>query len=84
MSGRHGHDHEHGEAHGHEHAHPHGGHGTDDPAHPHNAPLSDVQLRVKALESLLTERELGDPAPRSSTRSRCRREIRSSGSRTSC
>jgi nitrile hydratase len=68
MSGRHGHEHEHGhghehgEAHGHEHAHEHGGHATNDPAHPHNAPLSDVQLRVKALESLLTEKGLVDPA----------------------
>src|SRR5262249_57632635 len=38
------------------------GHGIDDPAHPHNAPLSDVQLRVRALESLLTEKGLVDPA----------------------
>jgi nitrile hydratase len=30
-------------------------HATDDPNHPHNAPLSDVQLRVRALESLLVE-----------------------------
>jgi len=42
------HDHEHGHGHGH-------GHSIDDPAHPHNAPLTDVQLRVRALESLLTE-----------------------------
>ena len=41
----------------HEHGHHH-----DDPAHPHNAPLSAVQLRVKALESLLTEKGLVDPA----------------------
>ncbi len=54
----HGHDHAHEHGHGHE----HGGHATDDPAHPHNAPLSDVQLRVKALESLLTEKGLVDPA----------------------
>jgi nitrile hydratase len=54
--------HEHREAHGHAHGHEPGGHGTDDPAHPHNAPLSDVQLRVKALESLLTEKGLVDPA----------------------
>ncbi len=46
----HEHDHEHGHGHGH------------DPAHPHNAPLSEVQLRVKALESLLTEKGLVDPA----------------------
>jgi nitrile hydratase subunit alpha len=62
MSGREGHDHEHRDEHGHGHAHGHGGHATDDPAHPHNAPLSDVQLRVKALESLLTEKGLVDPA----------------------
>jgi nitrile hydratase len=34
----------------------------DDPDHPHNAPLSDIQLRVRALESLLTEKGLVDPA----------------------
>ncbi len=60
MSGQHGDEHEHSE--GHEHTHEHGGHSTDDPAHPHNASLSDVQLRVKALESLLTEKGLVDPA----------------------
>jgi nitrile hydratase len=71
MSGAH--ESEHGHAHGqgppHEHGHPHehdhqhgGGRATDDPAHPHNAPLSDVQLRVRALESLLTEKGLVDPA----------------------
>src|SRR5919108_5080521 len=43
--------------HDHEHGHHH-----DDPAHPHNAPLSEVQLRVKALESLLTEKGLVEPA----------------------
>ncbi|MGH7266363.1 MAG: nitrile hydratase subunit alpha [Candidatus Rokuibacteriota bacterium] len=47
--------------HGHDHG-DHGHHHTDDPDHPHNAPLSDVQLRVKALESLLTEKGLVDPA----------------------
>jgi nitrile hydratase len=45
--------------HDHEHGHHHG---IDDPAHPHNAPLTDVQLRVRALESLLTEKGLVDPA----------------------
>ena len=29
--------------------------------HPHNKPMSDVELRVKALESILTEKELIDP-----------------------
>jgi nitrile hydratase subunit alpha len=48
--------------HDHDHDHHHHGHGTDDPAHPHNAPLTDVQLRVRALESLLTEKGLIDPA----------------------
>jgi nitrile hydratase len=43
--------------HDHDHDHHHG-----DPSHPHNAPLSDVQLRVRALESLLTEKGLVDPA----------------------
>ena len=36
-------------------AHEHG------PNHPHDAPPSDIQLRVKALESLLTEKGLVDP-----------------------
>jgi nitrile hydratase len=63
MSGRHGHDHGHHDDHEHDHAHGHHGeHGTDNPDHPHNAPLSDVQLRVRALESLLTEKGLVDPA----------------------
>src|SRR5947208_5389579 len=49
--------------HDHDHDHPHDhGHATDDPAHPHNAPLSDLQLRVRALESLLAEKGLVDPA----------------------
>ena len=37
-------------------------HGIDNSAHPHNAPLTDVQLRVRALESLLLEKGLVDPA----------------------
>jgi len=45
---------------GHDHEHSHGH--LDDPAHPHNAPLSEVQLRVRALESLLSEKGLVDPA----------------------
>ena len=32
-----------------------------DHTHPHNKPLSDVELRVKALESILTEKNLIDP-----------------------
>jgi nitrile hydratase subunit alpha len=43
-----------------DHAHEHAG--IDDPSHPHNAPLTDIQLRVRALESLLTEKGLVDPA----------------------
>jgi nitrile hydratase subunit alpha len=46
----------------HDHDHDHHHHGSDDPDHPHNAPLTDVQLRVRALESLLTEKGLVDPA----------------------
>jgi nitrile hydratase len=58
-------DHDDHDDHGHpHHGHPHHGHshGIDDPDHPHNAPLTDVQLRVRALESLLTEKGLVDPA----------------------
>lgn len=36
-------------------------HDHPDPDHPHNKPLSDVELRVKALESVLTEKQLIDP-----------------------
>jgi nitrile hydratase len=50
-------EHDHDDDHEHDH-----GHGIGDPDHPHNAPLSDVQLRVRALESLLTEKGLVDPA----------------------
>ena len=39
-----------------EHVHEHGSH------HPHTAPPSDVELRVRALESLLTDKGLVDPA----------------------
>jgi len=52
----HDHDDDHDDDHGHGHDH-----GIADPDHPHNAPLSDVQLRVRALESLLTEKGLVDP-----------------------
>jgi nitrile hydratase subunit alpha len=44
------------DAHDHEHDHDHE-HGRT-----HDAPLSDVELRVKALESLLVEKGLVDPA----------------------
>jgi len=55
-------DHDHDDDHDHgDHSHGHS-HGIDDPSHPHNAPLSDLQLRVRALESLLTEKGLVDPA----------------------
>ncbi len=53
---------EHDHHHDHDGDHGHGHHGIDDPEHPHNAPMTDVQLRVKALESLLTEKGLVDPA----------------------
>jgi len=55
-------DHDHPHGHDHHHGHRHHGHGLDDPDHPHNAPLSDLQLRVRALESLLTEKGLVEPA----------------------
>jgi nitrile hydratase len=42
-----------------EHPHPHDHDHPDDPA---GGPLSDVQLRVRALESLLVEKGLVDPA----------------------
>jgi nitrile hydratase len=42
--------------------HDHGHRHVDDPSHPHNAPLSEVELRVRALESLLTDKGLVDPA----------------------
>jgi nitrile hydratase len=60
MSEHDDHDDDH-EDHDHAHGHSHG-HAIDDPDHPHNAPLTDVQLRVRALESLLTEKGLVDPA----------------------
>jgi nitrile hydratase len=67
MSHEHDDDHDDDDDHGHHrglhghHGH-HGHHGIDDPEHPHNAPMTDIQLRVKALESLLTEKGLVDPA----------------------
>lgn len=48
-----GHDHDHGHGHGHDHDHGHE-HGQDVP--------SETALRVKALESLLIEKGLVDPA----------------------
>src|SRR5947208_3048398 len=42
--------------HGHDHEHEH-----DDRPGPHDAPLTDVQLRVRALESLLVDKGLVDP-----------------------
>ena len=53
--GEHDHDHHHDHDHGHDHHHGHG--------HDHEHPrLSELQLRVKALESLLVEKGLVDPA----------------------
>jgi hypothetical protein len=51
--GRHDHDHEHLAA---------MDTATNNPAHPHNPPLQDVQLRVRAPESFLTAKGLVDPA----------------------
>jgi hypothetical protein len=36
--------------------------GSEHPPHPRNAPLSDLQLRVRALESLPVDKGLVDPA----------------------
>ena len=47
-------DHHHGHDHEHEHEH-------DDRPGPHGAPLTDIQLRVRALESLLVDKGLVDP-----------------------
>jgi nitrile hydratase len=52
--GRDGHDHEHDHADGHAHGHAHGEDGQ--------APPSDIALRVRALESLLVDKGLIDPA----------------------
>jgi nitrile hydratase subunit alpha len=51
MTGRH-HDHDHHHEVEDDHEHP----------HPHNRPLSDPELRVKALEQVLVEKGLVDPA----------------------
>ena len=50
------HPHDHGHDHHHDHDHEH-----DDRPGPHGAPLTDVQLRVRALESLLVDKGLVDP-----------------------
>jgi nitrile hydratase len=54
------HEHDHGDSHGHDHDHGHGHHHHD---HDHEgSDLSPVALRVRALESILTEKGLVDPA----------------------
>jgi nitrile hydratase len=45
----------------HDHDH-HDHHDDDDLSRPHDAPLSEVELRVRALESLLVDKGLVDPA----------------------
>lgn len=61
----HGHSHsDAGQAHGHDHGHGHGhdhrhDHGHD---HAHGSELSGLQLRVRALETILTEKGYVDPA----------------------
>ncbi len=52
------HDHAHGHAHGHDHDHGHD-HGH---AHPHGSELTEQQARVRALETVLTEKGYIDPA----------------------
>jgi nitrile hydratase len=46
------HDHDHGHDHGHDHHHD----------HEHGSELSEMQLRVRALETILTEKGYVDPA----------------------
>ena len=53
MSGQHDHEHDHEDDHEDDH---------DEHGRPHGAPLSEVELRVRALESLLVEKGLVDPA----------------------
>ena len=50
----HEHEHEHGQTQAHDHDHDHD--------HDHGSELSEVQLRVRALESVLTEKGYVDPA----------------------
>jgi len=49
----HSHDHDHSHDHAHDHDHSHD--------HDHGSELSDIELRVRALESLLTQKGLVDP-----------------------
>jgi nitrile hydratase len=49
-------------SHDHEHDHPHDHDHDDDLPGAHDAPLTETQLRVRALESLLVEKGLVDPA----------------------
>ena len=56
-AGGHGADHDH--AHGHSHSH---GHGHDHDHHDHGSELSEIDLRVRALESLMIEKGYVDPA----------------------
>jgi nitrile hydratase len=48
-------------AHDHHHDHDHGGHHHHDHDHDHGSELSEMQLRVRALESILTEKGYVDP-----------------------
>jgi nitrile hydratase subunit alpha len=52
------HDHDHDHDHEHHHGHDHHGHDHD---HQHGSELSDLQLRVRALETVLTEKGYVDP-----------------------
>src|SRR5262245_17779881 len=46
----------------HDHDQPHAGHQHEGHGHDHGAPLSEIQLRVRALETILTEKGYIDPA----------------------
>lgn len=50
-----------GSAHDHDHDHPHGHHHDHDHDHAHGSELSDLQLRVRALETVLSEKGYVDP-----------------------
>ena len=56
MTDPHHDSHDHSHAHGHDHSHDH------DHAHDHGSELSEQQLRVRALESILVEKGYVDPA----------------------
>jgi nitrile hydratase len=57
-----GHDHEHQQGHDHEHEHGHDHEHGHEHKHEHGSELSPMELRVRALESLLVDKGYIDPA----------------------